>query len=206
MVSLSDDEDHLQDFPEQLESFSALGIGPGLGTHPEVSFMLYQLLRRYKGEMVLDADGLNILAQNSAWLHLLEGRALLTPHPGEFRRLVGDWKDDYEKLAKLKEMAVHFKLVIVLKGAFSIIALPDGSLIFNPTGNPGMAKGGSGDVLTGILTGLLAQGYSMKETAILGTWLHGSAGDLAAGEWGIYSMMAGHICEKVGLAYRKLKN
>lgn len=205
MVSLSADEDHLQDFPQNLEAYSALGIGPGLGMHREVSFMLYQLLRSYSGPLVLDADALNLLAENSAWLHLLEGRALLTPHPGEFRRLVGDWKDDYEKLAKLKEMAMHFKLVIVLKGAFSVIALPDGSLMFNPTGNPGMAKGGSGDVLTGLLCGLLAQGYALKEAALLGTWLHGTAGDLAAEEYGTYSMLAGHICEKLGEAYRKLK-
>lgn len=206
MVSLSADEEHLQEFPEQLEHFSALGVGPGLGTHPEVSFMLYQLLRRYAGPLVMDADALNLLAENTAWLHLLEGRALLTPHPGEFRRLVGDWKDDYEKLAKLREIAMHFKVVIILKGAFSVIALPDGSLTFNPTGNPGMAKGGSGDVLTGILSGLLAQGYSLQEAALLGTWLHGRAGDLAAKEYGSYSMLAGHICEKLGKAFRKLKN
>jgi NAD(P)H-hydrate epimerase len=206
MVSLSAAEDFVQDFPQALDQFSVIGAGPGLGTSSDVSFMLYQLLHRYDGPIVLDADALNILAENKAWLHLLEGRALLTPHPGEFRRLAGAWRDDYEKLAKLREMAVYFRITVILKGAFSVIALPEGQLIFNPTGNPGMAKGGSGDVLTGLLTGLLAQGYSLKDAAMLGAWLHGEAGDLAAAQWGQHSMLAGHISEKVAEAYRKLKN
>ncbi|MBL0342942.1 MAG: NAD(P)H-hydrate dehydratase [Bacteroidetes bacterium] len=132
-------------------------------------------------------------------------RILLTPHPGEFKRLAGEWHDDFEKLAKQRDFAVKFNVYLLLKGKNTSIACPDGKMYFNPTGNAGMAKGGSGDVLTGLLTGILASGYSPRETCILGAWLHGCAGDMAAKALSQEAMKAGDLVEHLGAAWQLLK-
>lgn len=149
------------------------------------------LLKNFSKPMVIDADALNILSSNPELQKLIPEGSILTPHPGEFARLVGEWKNDFDKLEKLKEFAARIQSIVILKGAYSAIASPDGKLFFNSTGNPGMATGGSGDVLTGILTGLLAQGYSSLEASITGVYIHGLAGDLAARERGEISLIAG---------------
>ena len=155
--------------------------------------------------MVIDADALNILSDNKEWLNTLPENTILTPHPKEFDRLAGDSASGYERNKKQIEMARMYKIIIVLKGAFTSIALPDGSCYFNPTGNPGMATAGSGDVLTGIILSLLGQKYQPDHAAILGVYLHGLAGDLAAEAMSEEAVIAGDIIDNIGFAYNELK-
>lgn len=160
--------------------YDVIGIGPGIGTDPSTAKALERLLGHWQGPMVLDADALNILSKWPSLMPLVPKHSILTPHPKEFERLFGATGDQFERLALLRAKAAEWQWYILLKGRFTAMACPDGSVFFNPTGNPGMATAGSGDVLTGILTGLLAQGYAPKAALILGAWLHGKAGDLAA--------------------------
>jgi NAD(P)H-hydrate epimerase len=130
--------------------------------------------------------------------------SILTPHPGEFKRLVGDWQDDFDRLNKQRVLASERNIIVVLKGAHTSIALPDGTVHFNGTGNPGMATAGSGDVLTGIITGILAQGYEPAHAAVIGVYLHGLAGDLASNRYTEPAMIAGDIISSMSEAYRLL--
>lgn len=191
---------HLPD----IEQYNAIGIGPGLGTNHETVTALKLLIQQSRMPLLLDADALNILSENPTWLAFLPKGSILTPHPGEFRRLAGSWHNSFERLEMQRQLSIKHGLIIVLKGAFTCISLPDGRCFFNGTGNPGMATGGSGDVLTGIITGLLARGYDQSEAALLGTFVHGLAGDLAARELGQESMIAGDITANLGKAFRML--
>ena len=155
--------------------------------------------------MVLDADALNILAANRHLLSLVPAGSILTPHPGEFERLAGSWKNDFERLEIQRNMAVSLKAVVVLKGAHTSIATEKGLVYFNSTGNPGMATGGTGDVLTGIITGLLAQKYTPIEAAVLGVFLHGLAGDLAVLEGGMEALIASDIIGHLSGAFMKVR-
>ncbi len=204
MATVDVSENYFSSPPESLD-YSAIGVGPGIGTDSETVKALAKILREYKKPMVIDADALNIAALNRELLPLIPEGSILTPHPKEFERLVGSWANDFERLDLLRKFSAKLNSVIVLKGAYTSIAFPDGNIHFNPTGNPGMAKGGSGDVLTGILTALLAQGYSPKETAILGVYLHGLAGDLAANELGMDSMIASDIIGQITGSFKKLR-
>ena len=186
-------------------SYQSIGIGPGIGKQDKTKEALEFFLRSYQKSMVLDADALNILSENPQMLERVPQGCILTPHPKEFERLVGAWSDDFARLEKQKQLAKQVNSVIVLKGAFSSIASPDGNVYFNPTGNPGMATGGSGDVLTGILTGLLAQGYDPLDAAILGVYLHGLAGDLAAYELGMDSVVASDLVHYLPGAFKRVK-
>ncbi|SHH57504.1 NAD(P)H-hydrate epimerase [Chryseolinea serpens] len=188
----------------QPERYTTIGIGPGLGKAPETVKAFHKLLENFPHPMVIDADALNILGENRELLHLVPKGSILTPHPKEFERLVGPWQNDFERLEKQKGLAAQLQSVVVLKGAFTSIAAPDGKTFFNPTGNPGMATGGSGDVLTGILTGLLAQRYDTLEGALLGVYLHGFAGDLGAWEKGMDSLIASDIVEFLSGAFARL--
>jgi len=189
----------------EVESFyTAIGIGPGLGQASETLQGLKHLLMHASKPVVLDADALNLLAANLELLNKIPAGSILTPHPGEFKRLVGEWQNDFDKLMKQRALAAKAKSVVVLKGAYSSIALPDGSIYFNSTGNPGMATGGSGDVLTGILTALLAQGYSTIDAALIGVYVHGLAGDLAAREIGETSLIAGDLVDYLPTAFKRL--
>ena len=156
--------------------------------------------------LVLDADALNILSENKGWLGKLPENAVLTPHPGEFKRLVGDALNSYEQVQQQKEFAQKYKVVVVLKGAFTTIATPAGKVYFNSTGNPGMATAGSGDTLTGILLGLLAQGFSPENAALAGVYLHGLAGDLAAQQISEPALVAGDIANYLGKAFLELQD
>lgn len=187
------------------EFYDAIGIGPGIGQATESGQALEKILASTDKPLVLDADALNLMAINPKLLVSVPKGSILTPHPGEFGRLVGSWKHDFEKLEKLKTLSKRLQSVVLLKGAYTAIASPSGKVAFNATGNPGMATGGTGDVLTGILTGLLAQGYPAMEAAILGTYLHGLAGDLAAHEKGINSLIAGDIIEFLPAAFKKIE-
>ncbi len=186
-----------------LEPYTVIGIGPGLGMAKDSIKALRSLLEQTKVPTVIDADGLNILASNRELLQLVPVGSILTPHPKEFERLVGPWKNDFDRMEKQKRLAKDLKSVIVLKGAFTSIATPEGDVYFNSSGNPGMAKGGSGDVLTGILTSLLAQGYSAIHAAQLGVFLHGYAGDLAAYEKGMNSMIPSDLIESLPEAFKR---
>jgi NAD(P)H-hydrate epimerase len=145
---------------------------------------LEKLLDTWRKPMVLDSDALNIISRYPKLRFKIPRGSVLTPHPGELRRLIGDWSSEEEKIAAVQELATDTGSIIVVKGAHTMICLPDGSLWFNSTGNPGMAKGGSGDVLTGFITGLVARGYTPAEAAVIGVYLHGKAGDKAAAYYG----------------------
>lgn len=204
MASVDVNERHLTTLPSP-EDFDAVGIGPGIGLHAETKRAFEKLLQQSKTPVVVDADAITLLANHPSLLLLLPSQSILTPHPGEFKRLVGDWTNDFERLEKQKKMSKQTSSIIVLKGAHSSITTPDGDVYFNSTGNPGMATAGSGDVLTGILTSLLAQGYNSREAALLGVYLHGLAGDLAAHKMGEISLLATDIIHSIPEAYRILR-
>ena len=187
-----------------LSRYSAIGAGCGIGKRPETQQALFLLLKSMNGcstKLVLDADALNILSENRDWLKLLPPDSILTPHPKEFDRLTDASGNGYERHLRQIEMARRYSVIIALKGAYTSIAAPDGTCFFNTTGNPGMATGGSGDVLTGIIVSLLAQGWQPLTAACTGVWLHGAAGDSAARKHGHQAMIAGDIIKHIGKAF-----
>lgn len=189
---------------EALAWATVVAIGPGLGKRPWACKMVELVLEKFHGPMVIDADALNILSEHREWLEQHEGDVILTPHVGEFSRLtdlsVSQIREDIPGYAYV--YAGRIKQICVLKDAPSAVALPDGTCFLNTTGNSGMSTGGSGDVLTGIITGLLAQGVKPSDAAALGTWLHGRAGDLAAEREGTYGLLARHLLEYLPQAMR----
>ncbi len=188
------------------EDFQAMGVGPGLGTSEQTAITLIAQLRRASCPIVADADALNILANRHAWMQQLPKGIILTPHPKELDRLEGQSLDSFERLSKARDLAERLQGYVVLKGHNTAICMPDGHVVFNPTGNAGMATAGSGDVLTGIITGLLAQGYSRQQACLMGVYLHGLAGDLAARELGEYSLMASDIIDYLPRAFKRLND
>lgn len=187
------------------DSYSAVGIGPGIGTGNETQNALYDLLIKCKKPLVIDADGLNILSENKKWLEILPEGTVLTPHPKEFERLAGKTSDGFSRLKKQSEFSANYNCIVVLKGANTSISAPDGRVWFNSTGNPGMATAGSGDVLTGMILSLLAQGYEPLNAALTGVYLHGLAGDEAAGKSCFESLIASDIIKEIGTAYNKIR-
>lgn len=190
-------------FPEK---FNVMAVGPGIGTRLQTQEMLHQFLKTTDSPCVLDADALNIIGEQKDFLPLIPRNSVLTPHPKEFERLFGNCNSAYERVKKAEEAAKKFGIIIVLKGANTLIAMPDGTLFFNSTGNAGMATAGSGDVLTGILTGLLAQGYTPDSAAKMGVFLHGRAGDLALATQSEESLIATDIIENLGKAFSSLRS
>ena len=190
--------------PTHLNKYSALAIGPGLGREEDTALAMMEQIQGSNLPIVLDADAINILSTHRNWLSRLPKRCILTPHLGELERLIGKCLDTYERLIKVKELASYLQSYIIVKGAWTCIVTPEGNFHFNPTGNPGMATGGSGDVLTGILLGLLAQGYSREEACKLGVYIHGMAGDIAAEEKTEISMTANDIIEALPIAWKKI--
>ncbi|HEY5969532.1 MAG TPA: NAD(P)H-hydrate dehydratase [Chitinophagaceae bacterium] len=184
--------------------YNSIGIGPGLGTASETRAAVKELISIYKKPMVMDADALNGLAMEKNLPSLPPG-SVLTPHPKEFERLFGECKDDFERIEKALHDAKRLNCLIVLKGHHTFIAYPNGKGYFNNTGNAGMATAGSGDVLTGMITSLLAQEYSSEEASILGVYLHGSAGDIAAKEFSKEAIIAGDIIDSIGKAFKQLE-
>ncbi|MDO9254432.1 MAG: NAD(P)H-hydrate dehydratase [Bacteroidales bacterium] len=197
MVLVDEDENECTQLPH-LDAFSAIAAGPGMGTGKNTANMLKHLIQEAKIPLLLDADALNILSDNPTWLAFLPKGTVLTPHPGEFARLAGKTSNSFDRLEILRAFCIKYSLNIVLKGAYTVICSPLGNCYFNPTGNMGMATGGSGDVLTGIITGLLAQGYNPTEACILGVYLHGMAGDFASENTGYEALIAGDIIENLG--------
>jgi len=184
--------------------YDSIGIGPGLGTASETRAAVKELLSIYKKPMVIDADALNGLSMEKKLSPLPLG-SILTPHPKEFERLFGECKNDFERIERALENAKLLNCSIVLKGHHSFIATPPGKGYFNNTGNAGMATAGSGDVLTGMITGLLAQDYSSEDASILAVYLHGSAGDIAAKEFSKEAIIAGDIVENIGNVFKQLE-
>ena len=177
-----------------------IGFGVGIGTAAKTVSAFEAFLKLNKTPLVIDADGINILAKKKALLKLLPEQTVLTPHPKELERLIGTWKDDFDKLKKVKSFSKKHKVIVVIKGA-NTISVFDDKLYVNSTGNPGMATAGTGDVLTGIITGIISQGYEPLEAAIFGIYLHGRSADIAIQDLGYQSLTATHIIEYLGEAY-----
>ncbi len=187
------------------EDMDAVGVGPGIGLHNESKGAFEKLLQQSKKPLVIDADAITLMAKHPSLLLLLPPQSILTPHPGEFRRLVGDWANDFDRLEKQRSFSKQIGAIIVLKGAHTSITSPDGKVYFNTTGNPGMATAGSGDVLTGMIMSLLAQSYKPLDAAIFGVFLHGLAGDLAVRKMGEISLIATDIIDFIPQAYHDLR-
>jgi NAD(P)H-hydrate epimerase len=184
--------------------YDSIGIGPGLGTASETRAAVKELFSIYKKPMVIDADALNGLSMEKKLPSLPPG-SILTPHPKEFERLFGECKNDFERIERALENAKFLSCSIVLKGHHTFIATAAGEGYFNNTGNAGMATAGSGDVLTGMITGLITQGYSSKDASILAVFLHGLAGDIAADELSEEAMIAGDLIDRIGKAFKQLE-
>lgn len=183
-----------------------LGVGPAIGEENETKKMLFRLFETTNNPMVIDADALNLIASDDQLRKRIPDNSILTPHPTEFERLIGfKCKNSYERLLLAKEYANKNTVYMILKGAYSAIITPTGEVYFNPTGNPGMATGGSGDTLTGIVTSLLAQKYTPLDAAIVGTYLHGLAGDIASNKFSEQSMLPSDLIDSIGYAFLKLK-
>jgi NAD(P)H-hydrate epimerase len=201
-----DNSEHFVSEIGNTDSFSAVGIGPGLGIFPESQKALIALLRECKRPIVIDADALNMLSIIKDSFLLLPAGTILTPHPKEFERLAGKTHNGYERLQRQIEFSREHNCIVVLKGAHSSVTFPDGNVFFNSTGNPGMATGGSGDVLTGIILSLLSQGYTPEHAALSGVFIHGVAGDLAAEESCYESIIASDIINSIGKAFNKIRD
>lgn len=180
-----------------LEKYTVIGVGCGIGKSHKTQVFLREILLRAKCPMVLDADALNIVAENPDILANIPSKSILTPHPKELQRLIGAWENDFDKLEKVKVFSQKYDCIVLIKGMYTAIVLPNQEVYFNSTGNAGMATGGSGDVLTGMITALIAQGYSSEEAAIIGVFKHGEAGDMAAQERGQMAMLPSDIIEKL---------
>jgi NAD(P)H-hydrate epimerase len=204
MTEADADPDFVTELPD-LSAYNVIGIGPGLGVNDRTMAVVDSLFDA-AGErpIVLDADALNIVAANSELLHRLPRGTIVTPHPKEFDRLAGESENAYERIRKARAMAAEQKIYVILKGAYTAVCMPSGKVFFNTSGNPGMATAGSGDVLTGILTGLLAQGYSPEESTVMAVYIHGLAGNLAAANLSEESLIAGDITAMLGKAFKQM--
>ncbi len=201
----SDPGAYFSALPSNLDKYTAVGCGCGLGRHPETEAALQSLLGAWHRPMVLDADALNIIAVRPELFESVPDGSILTPHLGELRRMTGEWTSSADMMEKAFRLACRTRSCVVVKGPHSAVIGPDGRVSCNSTGNPGMATGGSGDVLTGLLTGLLASGYPAFDAARLGVWLHGRAGDIAALHYGQNGMNSRDIAGCLGEAFLSLE-
>ncbi|WP_422084136.1 NAD(P)H-hydrate dehydratase [Ulvibacterium sp.] len=202
MVITDKGEKYIEHIDFEIEP-SAIGIGVGLGTSEKTVKAFSDFLSKNKRPLVIDADGLNILSKNRKLMEKIPAQTVLTPHPKELERLVGSWKDDFDKLAKAKTFSKKYDCILVIKGAHTITIYKDKGYV-NTTGNPGMATAGSGDALTGIITGLIAQGYEPLSATLFGVYLHGRAGDIAVDKMGYQALNASDIIMHIGKAYLDL--
>ncbi|WP_282136829.1 NAD(P)H-hydrate dehydratase [Seonamhaeicola maritimus] len=202
MVFTDINEELITDIKFDIEP-TVVGIGVGVGTNTKTLKAFEAFLKQNKAPLVIDADGINILAKKKTLLKLLPENTVLTPHPKELERLIGAWKDDFDKLDKVTAFSKKHKVIVVLKGANTITVLED-KLYVNTTGNPGLSTAGSGDVLTGIITGLISQGYNPLVASIFGVYLHGKSADIAVEDFGYQSLIASHIIDYLGEAYLDL--
>jgi ADP-dependent NAD(P)H-hydrate dehydratase / NAD(P)H-hydrate epimerase len=187
------------------ENYTAIGFGPGVGTHEDTQHVLKKILQYYTGKLLIDADGLNILSENKTWLSFLPANTVLTPHPKEFERLTEKQNDSFEQLLAAKHFAMKHNCIVALKGAHTAIMMPEGNVFFNSSGNAGLAKGGSGDGLTGIILGLLTRGYNEPQSVLIGSFLHGYAADICAKEMSLESILITDVIETLGKAFEALQ-
>jgi len=192
--------------PFDTSQYEAMAIGPGIGTEPTTMQMFSELLTHIACPLIIDADGLNILAMHHHWMARLPKNTILTPHIKELSGLTGICADSYERLQRTRTLARERQVYIIIKGRYSAICCPDGMVYFNSTGNPGMATSGSGDVLTGIIISFVAQGYSALHSCLLGVYLHGLAGDKAAERLGYESLIASDIIDGIAPAFQTIRN
>jgi len=204
LVRVDPSPTHLSQLPKKHDNFDGIAIGPGLGQTMETHFLVKDTLNKAGASLIIDADALNILANHPDLWPALPSGSILTPHPGEFDRLFGNHRSQYERVKTAITQAKKWNCILILKGAYTHIVGPDGHSYFNSTGNPGLASGGSGDVLTGILLGLRAQGYSPLHTALIGVFIHGLAADLALQKSAYESLIASDIIAHLGQAFRQL--
>ena len=202
---LADDENIISS-SLNYDKYNAVGIGPGIGTAPVTAKVLENILSVYHNPLVLDADAINILSDNKFLLAKLPAQTILTPHLKEFERLAGTSQNDFERHELQIRFSREYDCYVVLKGRYSCISTPDGNSYFNSTGNPGMAKAGTGDTLTGMITAMLSQGYSSKESCIAAVYLHGLAADIAVKDIGEHSLLATDIIKNIGRAFLYLEN
>jgi len=188
-------------YPHEIYHCNALAVGPGLGKDPATVTGLFELLKNIPYPIVIDADAINILAEHKNWLDSIPKNSIITPHAGEFDRLAGKSQNRFERLQKAHSFAQYYQIIVVMKGHYTTLVLPTGELFMNTTGNQGMATAGSGDVLTGILLGLLAKGYNPENTSKLGVYLHGLSGDFALEKQSHESLIASDIIENIGKAF-----
>lgn len=205
MTLVDKNRKHLSVLASELEKYNAVGIGPGIGTEKITKTLLGQLLAISKGPLVIDADAINLISSSDRLKSQLpKDRVIFTPHPKEFERLVGKTKDNYDRLEHLREFCQEYACYAVLKGSHSAVCTPAGKVYFNTTGNAGMATGGTGDVLTGIITALAAQNYTLEEACIAGVYIHGLAGDLAKATVGDIAMIASDLIDFLPKAFQQL--
>lgn len=204
MVLTDKNETHISNIDFSIEP-NAIGIGMGMGQEPRTRRAFYKTLNSNKFLLVIDADALNILAYNPKWLLSLKSQTILTPHLGELQRLIGKWSSDEEKFDKTAALSKTLNCIIVMKGAPTYI-FSNGNCFENASGNPALATAGSGDVLTGIITSLLAQNYSAEDAAILGVYIHGLTADLARPQTGTHAFTASTIIEYLGKAFLEIEN
>ena len=198
MVLTDKNDQHLSAIEFEIEP-SVISFGVGVGKHGETKSAFSELLKNAKNPMVIDADGLDILSEKKELFKFLPESSVLTPHPGESKRLLDNWSDDFDKIEKAREFCKEHKIILVIKGEYTMTVTPE-QLYINTTGNPGMATAGSGDVLTGVITGLISQGYEPLSAAVYGVFLHGLSGDIAAGKMGFEAVIAGDIIDHLGPA------
>lgn len=203
-----DTAQHFTTLPSDMSKYTVVGVGCGLGQHQQTVAALGELLKWASDNgrpVVLDADALNILAANREMLKLVPSHSILTPHLGELKRLVGEWSDAEDMYSKANNLAKQLHSIVVVKGPNTAICNEGADIVFNSTGNAGMAKGGSGDVLTGFITGLLARGYAPADAAVLGVYIHGMAGDKAADYFGQEGMNSADIVDFLAEALKELE-
>jgi NAD(P)H-hydrate epimerase len=203
MVSPDPENDIITTIPE-LTPYSSIAIGPGIGREPQTAIALKFLIQQSAIPLIFDADAINILSENKTWLGFILRDSIFTPHRKEFERIAGKSSNDFERNSLQREFSVKHQCFVVLKGAHTAITDPEGRCYFNTTGNPGMATGGSGDVLTGIIAGLMAQGYTSRDACILGVYIHGLAGDFALSIEGYEALLASDITKNLGKSFQTL--
>lgn len=205
MSSLDPSGEMISEVPD-LERYTSVLFGPGVGRSEHSAKALRQLLARWSGPLVIDADGLNLLAVAAELINALNANVILTPHPREMDRLLGTPSTSgFDRLQRTGEFAHRHGCHIVLKGAYTAVCSPDGAIYFLPTGNAGMAKGGTGDVLAGIIAGLSAQQYEQLDSSLISTYLHGRSGDLAAARLGMDAMRASDLVDHLSVAWKELR-
>ncbi len=202
MVQTDSSPFHIQAIPD-ISKYHSVVVGPGMGTATATIEAMSMLLSQdwSKKRLVIDADALNIMALTPQLLPLLPPQSILTPHAKELERLIGPWHNSLDQLAKAQAFAQQYNLILVVKGAYTRVVLPDGTVHFNSSGNPGMATAGSGDMLSGMIGALAGSGYTPEEAAITAVYLHGLAGDLAASEMGMQAMTAADIIRYLPQAF-----